>query len=371
MIDHVVADALGVRYLREALDAGEPSRITRGLGYEAAFEALIGGPLFARRSRDLLDRMDDAARGSPDPYDRAWSVMSRGITAWLHADWATAAALCDEAAATYRSHCRGIAWELAITDSYTLPALAYLGRLDELARRAPAAARDAESRGDVFAANMCRLGLANMVHLLDDRPEAALAEARAALAPFDGDTYLLPHYHHAIAVVQAELYRASPEAALAHIEAAWRGLGEAQFLRAQCVRAELHHLRGRAALAAASRRRDPSAALRLVEASARALADDTLPLAPPFAAALRAGAAAVTGHAGRAAALLSDARAGFARAGMAIYEAAARARLAELRGDAAGAGEARAFFAAQGARDPEAMIAMLLPGVGVTRRPCP
>ena len=367
MFDHVHADAIGLEHLLDALALGERSRVIRGLGYEAAFEAVLGGAFLERRCQRILGVMDELASAADTPYDRAWAQMSRGVTSWFVGDWRESWRSCDAAAAMYREHCRGVAWELAICDAYRLPALAYRGELAELAAVVPSAFAAARDRGDLFAANTLRLGQQSMVLLAANRADDAIAEAAAAIAPFPREIYLLPHYHHLFALAQASLYRGDPEVAWQRIEQEWRELSRARLLMVQCLRVEIRHLRARTALALAVRDADQRAPLlKAATAEAKAIARDRVRIAAPLASAIRAGIANVRGELDEAATHLDAAVDGFAAAGMALYEHAARARRGALRAGSDGEADraaAATWMAAQGVRDPDAMTAMLVPGV--------
>jgi hypothetical protein len=366
MVNHVLADALGLQHLLEAIRLGERTHLVRGLGYEAAFEAVIGGRLLRARCARILTLMDELAATSADPYDRAWAQLSRGVTSWFLGDWPAAWRNCDRAAALFRDECRGVAWELAICDAYRLPALAYLGELAELARVVPAAYAGARERGDLFAMSSLRLGQQSMTWLADGRPAEAIAEASAAIAPFPSTPYLLPHYHHLFARAQAELYRGEPAAAWSAIERARPGLRHAQLLRVQCLRVEIRHLRARAALALAASGHPAAADLRAAaRREASVIAADAVAPARPLAAALRAALARAVGDRSRARAELASAATGFAAAHMQLYAHACGDRLGALEGGSAGAARraaARAWMARAGVRDPDALIAMLVPG---------
>jgi len=370
MANHVVADALGLTHLLEALDAGDTSAVVRGLGYEAAFEAVIGGPFLRRRCQTIIREMDELAQRSNAPYDLAWARMSKGVTAWFLGDWSESWTHCTAASALYREHCRGVAWELAICDAYRLPALAYLGDLPQVAELVPLALRAARERGDLFAASNLRMGQQSMVLLASDRPIDAIRETSEGIAAFSTKTYLLPHYHHLFARVQAELYRGHTTEAWRCVEADWPGLTQARLLLAQFVRVEIRHLRARAALALAesgssSTGPSPRELRRAALAEAAKIERDQVAPAKPFAAAIRAGAAA---HEDREAAVrhLERARAGFRDAGMQLYAHATLDRLGALRGGTEGATmreEAQRWMTTNQIANPRAMIAMLVPGV--------
>lgn len=367
MVNHVLADALGLQHLLEAWSLGERSHLIRGLGYEAAFEAVIGGGYLRKRCARILDVMDELAGESHDPYDRAWAQMSKGVTSWFLGDWPASWRNCDEAAAVYREHCHGVAWELAICDAYRLPALAYLGNLRKLADVVPRAYEGARERGDIYAVNLLSLGQQSMTWLLDDRPRDVLEKADAAIAPFPREPYLLPHYHHVFAVAQAELYRGSPAIAWKVIEGAKRGLVDSKLMMVQCLRAEIRHLRARSAIALAATGVADADKLRAAAKaeSARIRRDEVAPAAP-FAASIDAALLAGKGDREAARAALASAVTGFEAAHMELYAHAARDRLGALvggdEGTALRATSAR-WMAAQGMANPAAMIGMLMPGL--------
>ncbi|HVV86967.1 MAG TPA: hypothetical protein VHE35_28205, partial [Kofleriaceae bacterium] len=155
--------------------------------------------------------------------------------------------------------------------------------------------------------------------------------------------------------------------ALRRVSEAWPRLKSSLLLMVQLTRIEALQLRGRAALTAAMaadgdlRRR----LLREVVADARAIAKEKMPWSTPLAHLLEAGAAAAGGDRAGARGRLIEAVAGLDDAGLALYGAAARARLGAIDGGDDGkamAANAVAWMAGQGVKRPERMIAMLAPG---------
>lgn len=379
MMHHTYADALSVVHLRDALAWGDRSRIVRALGYEATCCASVGGRFFRARSRRLLGIVTALAEETQDPYDRAWAKMAEGTSAWLGARWAEAARLCDDAAAIYREHCRGVAWELATTEVYALSALALMGRLRELAARLPAALRSAEVRDDLFALNNCRLGQHAVLWLALDQPGRCHELAAQAKATWPKEGFHMQRYQHLIASAQADLYCGDPWAAWARVNEAWPSLESAQFLRLECPRVELRHLRARAALAAAASLRGARAARaappdrrwserRLVRdalAQAERIERDALPTAAPLAALIRAGAASLRGELAVADRLLSEAARGFDSAGMALYRDVARLQMgyrARAGGRPCASSESEARLRAAGVCDVVRLASALAPG---------
>ena len=368
MINHAVSDALGVLHLIEALRLGERSRIVRALGFEAAWEAAIGGRWLQRRGCRLAGEVLRLAEGSPQPYDRGWAHMSAGAAAWFCADWPAALDHCERAEQIYRSACTGTRWELAVTAVYRFTALAHLGRLGDLGRELPEAIRDAEERGDLFAANNYRLGAHAIVWLAADTPEIALQHAAQALASWPQDHFSSQHYYHLLSHVDAELYRGEPLAAWQHLEAAWPRLRAAQFLRIRYIGAELWFLRARVALALLAR--GPSAAGRPASETLRRAVRDALahiaggelPIHVPFAAVLRGAQALLERSPVRARLAFERALVGFDRASMPLHREVARLRLGQLGRDRATIAQASEWLTSAGVRRPERLACALIPG---------
>jgi serine/threonine protein kinase len=381
MMHHSLANALGAQHLLEALSVGDRSRVVRALGYEATCMAAFGGRLFREKSRRILDVVRDLARETDDPYDLAWAKMAAGTSAWLDARWAEAARDCDAAAAIYSDQCRGVAWELAITEVYGLSALALLGRISELAKRLPIALRGALDRSDLFAANNCRLGQHSVLWLAADQPEHCLELAEQAKVSWQTSDYHMQCYQRLIAVSQAELYLGDPWAAWRRVSEEWPKLSAAQFLFLECPRVELHHLRARVALAAAESLTAglrPGAtspdggypAARLVRSAlndAKKVAGAAVASAKPLSDLIFAGAHRLRGDDEAAAAALEAAASGFETAGMGLYREASLYCAARLAGGEQGgraAQESEDRMAAEGIKNARAIAAALAPACG-------
>jgi hypothetical protein len=293
--------------------------------------------------------------------------MSRGIVQWFMGDWASTFKHCCEAAVTYREQCRGVAWELAICDSYRIPTLICLGDLTKVAQMVPRALSGAYERGDRFAAATLRMGQHGILALRDDAPGRSKAESEDAIAEFPTETYLLPHYQHLFAVVQAELYSGHGERAHSLTVAAWPSLKQSRLLNIQCLRVEIQHLKGRAALAQAVSERAPARRAQLSRIAlghAKKLAADQPNHSAAFAAAIRAGVHRLEGRDEPALASLEEALAGFEALGMQLYAHAARDRIGAIKGGDNGAAlQARAadWMRTHQVKNPAALVSMLLP----------
>lgn len=373
MVDHVAADALGVRHLFEALEAGEPSRVVRCMGYEAAFEARLGGPLFRWRALGLMKQARSLAAATRDPYDRAWMDLCESSLRWFFLDWPAVIRASESALRGFRDECRGKDWETAVTSVFLLSALSYTGQVRRLADQTRDVVRAARDRGDEFAANVYRM-LPHLIWLAEDRPEHALQEADDAIKTWavTGDFHL-QHYHHAVATTNAHLYAGQPWAAWRRLLLAWPGLERASFLVLPAIGAEMAHVRARAAVALLTAHEPPPADLRewterrlrrTIARDVKTIVSTSFPLTEPFVASIRGGLAVLEGA--RAAARVEWARAavGFAGARMRLYELAASYRLGEAIGGANGQAlraSALDALASQGVVRPERMVQLLCP----------
>lgn len=355
MIHHAAADAYGVAHLREALEVGEPSRVIRALGYEASFEATVGGPRIQRRALALMDRVDGLAAASALPYDRAWAQATRGTVEWMCGDFAASLANVRAAQRAFLEDCHGASWEAAVCTHYCLSSLRFLGRIAELRRYAGDALVDALERGDRFVEAGVRLR-GSFVTLLDEGGEAAASRADAAIAAWAGEGFGTQRYYHLVAVTEARIAAGQGEAAWAGIQSAWSAVERAQLLRIGVVGAELRGLRGRAALAAGL----PGSA----RAEARRLAASPVPFAAPMARGLEAGMARLAGDMPAAARHLAAAAEGFAAIGDTMNTAVSRHAAARALGAPPDA-PATAWAAAEGIPDALDLLAdLLFPGLG-------
>jgi len=367
MINPTLGEALAVRHLIEALDLGERSRIIHALGYEAARGATIGGRYFRRRSQRILDTVQELARETPKPYDLAWVHGSIGTTAYTDGRWRTAQDECETAAAIWRRECTGVRWETFIGDIFSLTALAHRGEMRALAARLPTQLTDARARGDQYAAIALQVGVLNLLWLAQGQPAQARAHLEEALAALPSEIFHVQHYLHALAAVNVELYVRDAAASWRLVVATWPRIRRAQLLRMEMFRVEGYHLRARAALAAAAAapgRLGARRLLRLATADARRIARSEMPSAAPFAAAIRGGVAHLCDRPAQAVAEFDRAAAGFERAGMALYRAAAEMRAGTLAGGEAGCERvttAEAAMRAEDVTDPGAMAAVLAP----------
>jgi serine/threonine protein kinase len=318
------------RHLLLALRAGEIYRVARAMAFEVAQTAAKGGGAMAERAGQLADRTEALARRAGNPHATGLAIWARGLRAYLTGHWKQAAELCERAAEVLRDQCTGVTWELTIAHRFMLSSLLFQGEIIEVSRRVPQLLVTALEQGNLFAATDLRTRM-NPIWLAADDPNRARDEVIAALTTWPRKGFHLQHYVSLVALAQIELYTGDTEVAWRHVDTQMKPLEKSMLLRIQGLRIEATYLRARLALATASggqlQRR-----LQIASRLADQLAKEQMGWSNPMAAIIRAAIAKRRGEDAQAAALITQAIAGFEAADMALYAAAARRRLGELVG---------------------------------------
>ncbi len=317
------------RHVLLALRAGEVYRVARAMTFETVQMATRGGPAIAR-ARQLADQTEELARRSGHPHAIGLAIWARGLSAYLIGHWKEAAELCERAAEVLRDQCTGAAWELTVAHRFMLTSLMFLGELTEVARRVPQLLSVALEQGNIFAATDLRTRL-NPIWLATDDPDRARDEVIAAMTQWPRKGFHLQHYTSLVALAQIELYTGDFEVAWKHMDQQVKPLERSLLLRTQGLRIDSLHLRARLALASAFGR-DRNERLRIAGNCADRIAREDMPWSNPLANFTYAALAKQSGDTARAEELTKQAVDGFEAADMALYAAAARRRLGELRG---------------------------------------
>jgi tRNA A-37 threonylcarbamoyl transferase component Bud32 len=358
-LDPVLGKLLQFRFLREALDVGEPRRIAIAMCYEVGYLALAG--IGRQRQIDrLLRTLEGVVAEVGDPAILALADVARGLASFLLGNWAAARAQLHAGWSTLRDRGVGMRWELNVAERFLMASLFYLGETRELVRQTPLLLREAGRRGDTYAQHGLRGWRNNVVWLVQGRVEEARAHAEAVAADSpSGVAVHLHHYYDLLAQTQIELYEGDAPAAWRRLNGAWPALERSQLLRLQSVRIEAMFLRGRTALArlrtAGGDKADRLS--KVVAAAARQLGREKVAWASAFARHLGAELELGRGHGpGR----LEAAENAYRACDMALYGDAVRLRRASVdRGiDAV---PAQAAMRAQAVVDPAAMARLLAP----------
>lgn len=378
-IDRTRTAAFQARGTLLALEAGETTRVAQALLSEASQLVSFGGAARRRRGEVVLAEARQLTAESDDPWLKAFLVLMEGTMAFYDARWRHALVSCRRAEEMFRERKRAAAWEVTTSQLLSLGALTYLGDLGELRRVLPLLLDEAEARGDLLSASSLASGLPNLLWLSLDHPEEARKRAEKAIAGWNQDDLQFPHYLHLIATMQIDLYLGDGQAAWRRIARMWPRLVASFLPIVETLRITLHHLRARAALAAAGPRRNakklsrwdrlragPAWLLWIAEWDAACLEREEAAWAAPLAAAVRAGVAATRGQRGEAASALRHAARLFDGLDMALYAAAARVQQAAVEPGEAGQTARRAgevWMQEHGVVNPGKIAAMLVPGI--------
>jgi len=283
-----------------ALELGEPFRVLRAIAAEAGYRATAG--VSSRRSVDsLLDAADALAHEVGDPYAFGFTNLARGMGTFLSGDWEKARVACEAAEAIFEGRPVMASWELASARLFSIWSRFYLGDLAGVRKRVPELVREAESRGDLYAATSLRQSVCNVAWLLADEAAEARRQLIEADLRWSHDGVHLQHYWSMVAWVNLELYDDHPAEAYERVIRIVPLLKRSLLLRIEMVRNELAWLRARAAIALAlhdgSRREE---LLRDAKHAARELLGQKLEWPRAVGHLALAGIAAIRGDAGEA-----------------------------------------------------------------------
>ncbi len=363
MADPIRAADFQSRCMWLALRVGEPLRMVRALAAEAVFSSLPGTHGRARTAK-LLAMLDALATRCGDPVSRSFALAGAGIAAFNEGRWHDCYVHCTQAEQIVRDECAGMRWELATTQLFQGFALALTGRVRELVTRFPLLMKEANERGDLYAATSLQACLGFYVPLIRDAPDDAYAAVDAAMGRWSVQGFHLQHANALSSRIAIDLYRGDGVRALARCEAEWPALKRSMLLRSQMMRALLWSARGRAAIAAFRQTRDASY-LREAGRWARRLARERAPFCTSESISLRAAIAHGEGDLVRALALLEEAERAGELSGLVLNQLGVRRARGLLLGGDQGAtliAEITAFGEAHGIKRPDRLSAVFAPG---------
>jgi serine/threonine protein kinase len=362
MVDSIRASEFEARQLLLALDAGEPYRVLRALAAETCMLSMQGTKKTAR-TEHAFAALEALCKRLDTHEARAILIGVRGILGFQTGRWRDGFEGCDRATEIFRDHCRGLHWELTTCQAFALFSLARMGHYGALSQRITAQVKEANERGDLYAATniTCAVGYCRL--LLVGDAEGARREVREAIARWNvHDSFHLQHLNSVLSETYIDLYCGEGARAWERINAAWRSFERSVLLRLQTLRANAIHARARAALSAALERPELQAnAL----ADARRLAGEGASYCTALALQIRATVACQRGETERAHALLDEAVRQMDAHDMSMSAAALRWHHGRLVGGSEGAAlieRADAFFRDEGAAEPQRLIQLTASG---------
>jgi eukaryotic-like serine/threonine-protein kinase len=356
-VDVGLGAEIGARFLLRAQKVGDRHFFVLGLALLAGHSG-VEAP-FSRRTRYLFEQMTEQGRGFDDPAVKGTLTAVRGLCAYFAGSWRMAVQQLDRAEETLRD-CQGVVCELWSTRAVGIWSRFFLGDWGEMTRRVLVGLGDARDRGNAYGmAGMCSpFGVA--AWLGKDEPEEARRALREVTSTWSVEGFQIQHYWFLMAGSLVQLYEGDGPGAWAEICRRWKSAAASLTMRFPANRAQLLHMRGCCALAAAEASRTAGARRALLEQAvkaARRLGRVNLPYAAPLANLLKAGVAAQRGVTAETASRLQAAILELDVQQMPVYAAAARRRLARLRGE-----NVADFLPGQEIADADAVTRMLLPG---------
>jgi hypothetical protein len=176
--------------------------------------------------------------------------------------------------------------------------------------------------------------------------------------------FLVQHHNALLAETYMDLYCGRAEEAWERIRKRWSQYWSSLLVRVQQVRVDITQCRGRSALAVAAASDDPQPALRAALGDARRLEREKTPWSTALAKLIVAGATAITGDTGQAAAQLKTAAHHLRDVEMQLFAAVASQRRGELIGGEEGEtliNESIRWMESQNVREPSRFADMVLP----------
>jgi serine/threonine protein kinase len=347
-----------------ALDAGEPYRVARALGTEAAFAASAGGR-GKKRTERLLSASMQLATELDHPHALGCALAGSAMAALMEGRWKDAFEHAERATSVLRERCTGALYEVATTHQLAFFSLINQGHLKEVNRRQTLLLREAEHRGDLYTQTLLKTGESTLCALARNDPHGARADADFARRRWPRSR-LVQDYMDLYAEVQIDIYVGDGQAAYERLTTRWPALAGSLLLGMQEIRIHMHFLRARASLSAAlsSTGRDRASLLAAAQRDARRLEGEEMSWSAALATLVRAGIARAREDLELAHKEYAAAAAALAAVDMELVSAAARRRHGELMGKSDGkalVASADTWMAGQGVLDPGRMASLYAP----------
>ena len=360
------AIGLQTRGLLFALEAGEPVRLSRALAVDAAFLS-TAGPRAAPKWAAAMARAIEIAERIGTPHARGVVLGAEALIDHMVGDWPSAREKAPRAVEMLVQDSMGAVWDVRTARMVLLWSLTWTGQLGELQRELDEYLRNADARGDLYAATSMAAGPAGaLAWLCGDDPAFARETVRRAAERWTHRQYGNQDYWSFFAASHADLYEGKGEAVWEGLLGHWPRMKRALVLEVQIIRLEALFFRARVALVTAAERPHLGAKmLRAAASSARAIRREDAPYSAPMADLILASIEATNGRGAEAIALLRGALAGFDARGMELYRESARWRLGQQTGGEEGrslVATAEQWASRQGVRNPPRMLALMAPG---------
>lgn len=313
------------RQLWLALEAGDPHRLARAYTLESMHSAMLGGLGAQARTEALLARTKELASKVDRPEARAFHTLASGLVAYVHGDVDAAERLLRDSISGLGVHRAAGGTGVDMAQAMLGLTLWLQGKNEGFATVTAELLADARERGNRFRETMVRLCSGYLLDLAADAPAAARANVRAAMERWSRTAFHLQHLRELLALTEIALYEGDGELAIRTILSGVPRVITSGLVALRALRAELHHVRGIAAVAAAHRGGVAARAFAAIALqAARALEGGDVRWGAPIAAVIRAGIAAQRGRAEEAIRRAETAEAALAAIGFTLHATAIR-----------------------------------------------
>ncbi len=264
-INPIAIRTVQARFLREALDAGEPRRIVLAYAFEVGFVGMQG-PKGSHRVARAHARATELARKLGDPVVMAVIELAGGMCSYYAGNFRRALESFDRAVPLLRENTE-MQWVDGMRQTYRLTVLWCLGRYRDLMAEQAQSLKAAEEQGNVYNQRTLLSWRGNHAWLVRDDPRGAraavssVARARPPNAPAQ-----LAEYYELLSNTLIDLYELDGETAFARVEGAWPKIR--QLMRVHTVAIEYTYLLGCAAISIAHKQ---SRAIKIAGACVRKL----------------------------------------------------------------------------------------------------
>lgn len=251
VVDQVRGFELLLRYFLMALDAGEPSRVARGMSAEAVSLAATGQ---WAKSKQMLQDADAITASLDDPYPRNLLATSRCSCLLLEGRWSEALDVSLKAQDHLREECTNVFWEIATARQATVWALCFLGNFRELDHHVSRGVRETQEIGDLYALMSLRSGFPNLLWLVRDNPERARFEMEDSIRRWSRSGFHVQHLFDLLATCNVSLYQGDDAVDL--VREIEKPIADSILLRVHLNRVLYEDVRARTLLARAVRTGD-------------------------------------------------------------------------------------------------------------------
>ena len=358
MSDPLRSAEYSARHLLLCLESNDPRRLCLAYAVEAAHS--LPETLRVATPEQFMNAARTLSRQLHDDSADAFLAFIEGLIACNNGQWNQCIEQCTLALDLYRKSTSGIGWDRTTVSSFILSSRILRGDWTVAANDIPVLVREAEQRGDRYAAVNLPLLTSSYLHLLaSDDPASARDEAHRLLDIWEQPRFDLQRFYTFLADVDSFLYEGEVARALNELRAAWPHIRRAGMLRLPLMRIRTYYLGGACCIAAAAKFPLPSRRrqrlLNEARAFCRKLDSEPKRYAVATSAGLQAAIAMTEGDAPSAETLLVKAERLLNEADLLPWAAACRShRTGEYQRDA--------WFAREKVVDPHRLASTILPG---------